>query len=134
MNINILKTLMEKENISMYRLSKLSGIENKSIWNIVNNKRKDPQISTVVKIAKALDLNEHEFAELCGYKIDEQLCIPLDIKDENDTHYGGNSLYGKWITGTCPKCKQDVQLGMNYCHNCGQKLLWENLENEKSWI
>ena len=50
MNINILKTLMEKENISMYRLSKLSGIENKSIWNIVNNKRKDPQISTVVKI------------------------------------------------------------------------------------
>ena len=70
MNINILKTLMEKENISMYRLSKLSGIENKSIWNIVNNKRKDPQISTVVKIAKALDLNE--FAELCGYRKDDE--------------------------------------------------------------
>ena len=68
MNINILKTLMEKENISMYRLSKLSGIENKSIWNIVNNKRKDPQISTVVKIAKALDLTNDEFAELCGYR------------------------------------------------------------------
>lgn len=72
MNINILKTLMEKENISMYRLSKLSGIENKSIWNIVNNKRKDPQISTVVKIAKALDLNDHEFAELCGYRKDDE--------------------------------------------------------------
>ena len=72
MNINILKTLMEKENISMYRLSKLSGIENKSIWNIVNNKRKDPQISTVVKIAKALDLDEHEFAELCGYRKDDK--------------------------------------------------------------
>lgn len=125
MNINILKTLMEKENISMYRLSKLSGIENKSIWNIVNNKRKDPQISTVVKIAKALDLNEYEFAELCDYKVNKQSCIPLDIKDENDTHYGGNPLYGKWITGTCPKCKQDVQSGMNYCSNCGQKLLWK---------
>ena len=72
MNINILKTLMEKENISMYRLSKLSGIENKSIWNIVNNKRKDPQISTVVKIAKALDLNDHEFAELCGYRKEDK--------------------------------------------------------------
>ena len=72
MNINILKTLMEKENISMYRLSKLSGIENKSIWNIVNNKRKDPQISTVVKIAKALDLDDHEFAELCGYRKDDK--------------------------------------------------------------
>ena len=71
MNINILKTLMEKENISMYRISKLSGIENKSIWNIVNNKRKDPQISTVVKIAKALDLTNDEFAELCGYRKDD---------------------------------------------------------------
>ena len=128
MNINTLKTLMEKENISMYRLSKLSGIENKSIWNIVNNKRKDPQISTVVKIAKALDLNEHEFAELCDYKVNKQSCIPLEIKDENDTHYGGNPLLGEWITGTCPKCKKDVQLGMNYCSNCGQRLLWNEEE------
>ncbi|WP_317990030.1 helix-turn-helix transcriptional regulator [Faecalibacillus intestinalis] len=128
MNINIMKTLMEKENISMYRLSKLSGIENKSIWNIVNNKRKDPQISTVVKIAKALDLNEHEFAELCDYKVNKQSCIPLEIKDENDTHYGGNPLLGEWITGTCPKCKKDVQLGMNYCSNCGQRLLWNEEE------
>lgn len=72
MNINILKTLMEKENISMYRLSKLTGIENKSIWNIVNNKRKDPQISTVVKIAKALELSNDEFAELCGYRKEDK--------------------------------------------------------------
>lgn len=63
---------MEKENISMYRLSKLSGIENKSIWNIVNNKRKDPQISTVVKIAKALELSNDEFAELCGYRKEDK--------------------------------------------------------------
>ena len=63
---------MEKENISMYRLSKLSGVENKSIWNIVNNKRKDPQISTVVKIAKALELSNDEFAELCGYRKDDE--------------------------------------------------------------
>ena len=72
MNTEYLKTLMEKENISMYRLSKLSGIENKSIWNIVNNKRKDSQISTVVKIAKALELSNDEFAELCGYRKDDE--------------------------------------------------------------
>lgn len=125
MNINILKTLMEKENISMYRLSKLSGIENKSIWNIVNNKRKDPQISTVVKIAKALDLNEYEFAELCDYKVNKQSCIPLDIRDENLKCNGGDPSLGEWITGACPKCKLDVQLGMNYCSNCGQRLLWK---------
>ena len=43
MNINILKTLMEKENISMYRLSKLSGIENKSIWISLITKEKIPK-------------------------------------------------------------------------------------------
>lgn len=134
MNINYLKIQLKTRNISIYKLSKLTGLDDGMLNRIINGKTTKPQITTIVKIAKALDLNEQEFAELCGYKIDEQLCIPLDIKDENDTHYGGNSLYGKWITGTCPKCKQDVQLGMNYCHNCGQKLLWENLENEKSWI
>lgn len=72
MDKQILKNIMKKKHISMYKLSKLSGIENKSIWNIVNNKRKDPQISTVVKIAKALDLDEHEFAELCGYRKDDK--------------------------------------------------------------
>ena len=72
MDKQILKNIMKKKHISMYKLSKLSGIENKIIWNIVNNKRKDPQISTVVKIAKALDLDEHEFAELCGYRKDDE--------------------------------------------------------------
>ena len=38
----------------------------------MNKKVKDPQISTVVKIAKALDLNEHEFAKLCGYRKDDE--------------------------------------------------------------
>ncbi|WP_270464036.1 helix-turn-helix domain-containing protein [Faecalibacillus intestinalis] len=134
MNKNFFEELLNKKKITRYKLCKITGISSGGLTDLLNKKVKNPRIDTLLKIAKALDLNEQEFAELCGYKIDEQLCIPLDIKDENDTHYGGNSLYGKWITGTCPKCKQDVQLGMNYCHNCGQKLLWENLENEKSWI
>lgn len=50
--------------------------------------------------------------------------IPLDIKDENLKCNGGNPLYGTFITGVCPKCKLDVQLGMNYYPNCGQKLDW----------
>ena len=75
--------------------------------------------------ASALFFNEHEFAELCDYKVNKQSYIPLGIKDENTKSHGGNPLYGEWITGTCPRCKQDVQLGMNYCSNCGQKLLWK---------
>ena len=107
----------------------MSDISDGRLNQIINNKTKKPQISTIVKIAKALDLNEHEIAELCDYKVNKQSCIPLEIKDENDIHYGGNPLLGEWITGTCPKCKKDVQLGMNYCSNCGQKLLWNEEES-----
>lgn len=56
--------------------------------------------------------------------------ILLDIKDENKKCNGGNPLYGEWITGVCPKCKLDVQLGMNYCPNCGQALNWR-VEDEE---
>ena len=38
---------------------------------IINGKTKNPRIDTLIKIAKALDLNEHEFAELCGYRKDD---------------------------------------------------------------
>ena len=104
------------------------NVEQNRIEKVINEKVKDPRNSTIVKIAKALDLNEYEFAELCDYKVNKQSCIPLEIKDENDIHYGGNPLLGEWITGTCPKCKKDVQLGMNYCSNCGQRLLWNEEE------
>ena len=128
MNINYLKFILIKRNLSIYKLSKLSGINDGRLNQIINNKTKSPQIQTVVKIAKALELTNAEFAELCDYKVNKQSCIPLEIKDENDTHYGGNPLLGEWITGTCPKCKKDVQLGMNYCSNCGQRLLWNEEE------
>ena len=49
---------------------------------------------------------------------------PIDIKDENDIHYGGNPLLGEFIIGICPVCKRDVQLGMNYCPECGKALDW----------
>lgn len=126
--INILKKIMQNKNISIYKLSKLTDLDDKGLGCIINGKTKNPRIDTLIKIAKALDLNEYEFAELCGYKVNKQSCIPLDIKDENTKSHGGNPLYGEWITGTCPKCKKDVQLGMNYCSNCGQRLLWNEEE------
>ena len=125
MNISYLKTKLKTRNISIYKLSKLADLDDGMLNRIINGKTTNPRIDTLIKIAKALDLSEHEFAELCDYKVNKQSCIPLEIKDENDTHYGGNPLFGEWITGTCPKCKKDVQLGMNYCSNCGQKLLWK---------
>lgn len=123
--INILKKIMQNKNISIYKLSKLTGLDDKGLGCIINGKTKNPRIDTLIKIATALDLNEQEFAELCDYKVNKQSCVPLYIRDENLKCYGGNPSYGEWITGACPKCKLDVQLGMNYCPNCGQKLLWK---------
>ena len=123
--INILKKIMQNKNISIYKLSKLTGLDDKGLGCIINGKTKNPRIDTLIKIAKALDLNEYEFAELCDYKVNKQSCIPLDIRDENLKCNGGDPSLGEWITGACPKCKLDVQLGMNYCSNCGQKLLWK---------
>lgn len=123
-NTNI-KQIITKRNMSIRKLSCITKLNDSHLGKIINGKTKNPGIDYLLTIAKALDLNEQEFAELCDYKVNKQSCIPLEIKDENDTHYGGNPLLGEWITGTCPKCKKDVQLGMNYCSNCGQKLLWK---------
>ena len=60
---NYLKNILSNRNLSIYRLSKISGIGDGRLNQIINNKTKSPQIQTVVKIAKALDLNEYEFAE-----------------------------------------------------------------------
>ena len=44
------------------------NLEQNRIEKVVNGKVKDPRISTVIKIAQALDLNDYEFAELCVYR------------------------------------------------------------------
>ena len=131
MNTLFLIKYLKHKGITVYQLSKRTGLNEPNLGKILNKKTKNPRIDYLLTIAKALDLDDHEFAELCGYKVNKQSCIPLDIKDENTKSHGGNPLFGEWITGTYPRCKKDVQLGMNYCSNCGQKLLWENVENEK---
>ena len=123
-NTNI-KQIITKRNMSIRKLSCITKLNDSHLGKIINGKTKNPGIDYLLTIAKALDLNEHEFAELCDYKVNKQSYIPLGIKDENTKSHSGNPLYGEWITGTCPRCKQDVQLGMNYCSNCGQKLLWK---------
>ena len=72
MNSNYLKNILSNRNISIYRLSKISGIGDGRLNQIINKKTKKPQMTTVVKIAKALDLTNDEFAELCGYRKDDK--------------------------------------------------------------
>ena len=48
------------------------NVEQNRIEKVINKKVKDPRNSTIVKIAKALDLTNDEFAELCGYRKDDK--------------------------------------------------------------
>lgn len=72
MNSNYLKKIMQNKNISIYKLSKLADLDDGMLNRIINGKTKNPRIDTLIKIAKALDLNEYEFAELCGYRKDDE--------------------------------------------------------------
>ena len=49
---------------------------------------------------------------------------PTGIYDENESEKG-KRLYEEALIGSCPVCHQEVQLGMKYCMNCGQKLFWK---------
>lgn len=96
--------------------------------------KKYKSLKVAENVKKRLELSCNGFDKLKIVEVEDTLTAmkPLDIKDENLKCNGGNPIYGKWITGICPKCKQDVQLGMNYCPNCGQELLWENEEKESN--
>ena len=49
----------------------MTNIDDRGLGKIVNGKTKNPHIDTVIKIAKAFNLTNDEFAELCGYKNDK---------------------------------------------------------------
>lgn len=72
MNKNFFEELLNKKKITRYRLCKITGISSGGLTDLLNKKVKNPRIDTLLKIAKALDLNEHEFAELCGYRKDDK--------------------------------------------------------------
>lgn len=70
MNTEKIKALLKEKKITMYRLSKVTGISTGSLTDLVNGKNLNPTLNTLLKIAKALELSEYEFAKLCGYKND----------------------------------------------------------------
>ena len=72
MNKNFFQELLNKKKITRYRLCKITGISSGGLTDLLNKKVKNPRIDTLLKIAKALDLDDHEFAELCGYRKDDK--------------------------------------------------------------
>lgn len=60
MNVKKLKMIMKQKNMTAYKLSKESGVKESALSRILNKKTPDPQISTVIKIANALDVSIDE--------------------------------------------------------------------------
>ena len=72
MNKNFFEELLNKKKITRYKLCKITGISSGGLTDLLNKKVKNPRIDTLLKIAKALDLDDHEFAKLCGYRKDDK--------------------------------------------------------------
>lgn len=67
MNIEYLLNILKENNISKYKLCKLTGFSYGSLSDLISGRSKLPRLDTIVKIAQALDLSDHEFVKLCGY-------------------------------------------------------------------
>ena len=60
MNIEKIKKIMEEKNIKLYRLSKITDLNESNLGKIISGKTKDPRISYVKAIADALEVSIDE--------------------------------------------------------------------------
>lgn len=72
MNTLFLIEYLKHKRITVYQLSKMTGLNESNLGKILNKKTKNPRIDYLLTIAKALDLTNDEFAELCGYRKDDK--------------------------------------------------------------
>ena len=60
MNIEKIKKIMDEKNITLYRLSKITDLNESNLGKIMSGKTKDPRISYVKAIADALEVSIDE--------------------------------------------------------------------------
>ena len=68
MNTDKIIKLMEEKNISLYRLCKMTNLNESNLGKIVSGKTKDPRISYVKAIADALEVGIGEIVIRNNYK------------------------------------------------------------------
>lgn len=86
MVVFVIKNIREKKDINLYRLSKVTGLTRSYLRDLENNKKTNPTLSTLMKIATALDV---KVKDLFYERIElESLRVTLH---ENIEKYGINS-------------------------------------------
>lgn len=59
-----IKSARESKNMSIYELANKSGLSDSYLSRLENGQRKDPSISTVIKIVTALEISINDFINL----------------------------------------------------------------------
>lgn len=62
--MNISKAInehMQQKGLTIYRLAKESGLNYSALYLLINDSSRDARISTLIKIADALDISLDEF-------------------------------------------------------------------------
>ena len=70
MFVFVIKDIRIKRNLTIYKLSKITGINRPYLTQLENNKKFNPSLSTMYKIANALDV-----------KIDDLFYTELDLDE-----------------------------------------------------
>lgn len=83
MFVFVIKSIRENKNITIYRLSKLTGINRPYLTQLENNKKFNPSLKTMYKIANALEV-----------KIDDLFYSELDIEELKEELDRRVEIYG----------------------------------------
>ena len=72
MNTDKIIKLMEEKNITLYKLGKMTNLNESNSGKIVSGKTKDPRISYVTAIADALEVSIDELVIKNTYRTDKR--------------------------------------------------------------
>lgn len=86
MFVFVIKNIRERKNLTIYKLSKLTGINRAYLTQLENNKRFNPTMQILDKIANALDVNIKQLF----YSLDEIEPLRAEMHSRIDK-YGINS-------------------------------------------
>ena len=78
--------LMEEKNITLYKLGKMTNLNESNLGKIVSGKTKDPRISYVKAIADALEVSIDEIVIKNNYRTDKR-----------KLNQNGNKIYEKKV-------------------------------------
>lgn len=80
MFVFVIKNIRERKKLTIYKLSKMTGINRSYLTQLENNKKFNPSLKTMYSIAKALDVKVDDlfYSELDIDKLKEEMYARID--------------------------------------------------------